>query len=84
MAHEIHSLLSNGYPFGALASWRTVHELSVIASVLEAHGRANDADLTTRWEGCCAVIHLKDAEIFQERAERLGYQPLSPTRTLLT
>lgn len=77
VSHEIYTLLANGYPFGALAAWRTVHELSVIATILDEHGRENGGELTDRWVACDDVLRLQDAEIYQERHERLGYEPLS-------
>lgn len=77
VSNEIYTLLTNGYPYGALAAWRTVHELSVVASIMDKHGRDNGADLTNRWIACDAVLRLKDALIYQERHERLGYEPLT-------
>jgi len=77
VSNEIYTLLTSGYPYGALAAWRTVHELSVIASTMDKHGRDNGADLTNRWIACDAVLRLQDAKIYQERHERLGYEPLA-------
>lgn len=77
VSNEIHTLLSNGYPGGALAAWRTLHELSVIAAIMDKHGRENGDDLARRWIACNEVLRLQDAEIYQERHERLGYAPLS-------
>jgi hypothetical protein len=77
VSNEIYTLLVNGYPFGALASWRTVHELSVIASIIDKYGRDDGADLTNRWIACDAVLRLQDAKIYQERHERLDYEPIT-------
>lgn len=37
-AHEVHALLEAGFPDGALARWRTIHEAGAIAAFLKAHG----------------------------------------------
>lgn len=37
-AHEVGVLLEAGLPDGALARWRTIHEATVIATFLKAHG----------------------------------------------
>jgi hypothetical protein len=44
-AWEAHVLLSHGAPGGALARWRTVHELNVVSALI----RQGDADLARRY-----------------------------------
>jgi hypothetical protein len=45
-AWEAHVLLSHGAPGGALARWRTVHELNVVSAFI----RRGDADLARRYK----------------------------------
>jgi hypothetical protein len=45
-AWEAHVLLSHGAPGGALARWRTVHELNVVSAFI----RQGDADLARRYK----------------------------------
>lgn len=47
-AHEIHWLLSGGYPTGAESRSRTLHEVAVTALLLADHG-AEDDDLIQRY-----------------------------------
>lgn len=47
-AHEVHWLLSGGYPTGAEGRTRTLHEIGVTTLVLADHG-IDDADLVNRY-----------------------------------
>ena len=38
MADEIICLLENGFADGAMARWRTLHEIAIVAIVLSKHG----------------------------------------------
>jgi hypothetical protein len=50
IARGVHHLLSGGFPFGALARSRTLHELAVITIVLADYGREEEhADLAERF-----------------------------------
>ncbi|MGY6283620.1 DUF5677 domain-containing protein [Methylorubrum extorquens] len=40
ISNEIHALLREGFPDGALSRWRTLHELAVCAVFLKTHGNA--------------------------------------------
>jgi hypothetical protein len=73
-------LLSGGYPMGALARCRTLHELAVTAMVLAEHGTADgSSDLAERFVLSERVSAYKDAVQFQEHAASLGYEPFSET-----
>jgi hypothetical protein len=77
VAHEVHCLLSGGYAAGALARSRSLHEIAVTTIVLSDHGRLPEhADLAERYSLHGAVDQLKDARIYAEVHERLGYEPL--------
>jgi hypothetical protein len=76
-AREVHALLSGGYPLGALALARTVHEIAVRASILSTFGsQSGHTDLAERFAQHDHVTNYKDAVVFQRDAEALGYEPL--------
>ncbi|MGH2699429.1 MAG: DUF5677 domain-containing protein [Actinomycetota bacterium] len=70
-ASEILSLLRSGYPFGAHARWRTLHELAVVAGLIARSGR----EIAERYLLHQGIQEAKDAEDYQKYAERLGYEP---------
>jgi hypothetical protein len=69
---EVLYLLRGGYPFGAQARWRTLHEMAVISSIISEHPEAAEAYLLHT-----TVTSAKDAIEYQARHETLGYEPLS-------
>jgi len=71
-ASEVLYLLRGGYPFGAQARWRTLHEIAVISAVLSEHPEVAEAYLLH-----ATVASAKDASEYQTRYERLGYEALS-------
>ena len=71
-AHEVLSLISNGYGRGATARSRTLHELAVTAWVLQGAS----AEIAQRYLDHEIVSTLKDAIQFQKSAERINYDPL--------
>jgi hypothetical protein len=73
VASEIRTLLCCGFADGALTRWRTLHEISVLASFVQAHGEAAaECFLAYR-----PIEHLKAAEEFQFSCRALGYDPLT-------
>jgi hypothetical protein len=70
-ATEIHALLRSGFPFGARARWRTLHELSVIAAII---GEGDD-DLANRFLVHSDVEAYKDVLLHNEMCARTGYDP---------
>jgi hypothetical protein len=70
-ASEILSLLRSGYPFGAHARWRTLHELAVVAGLIARSGR----EVAERYLLHQGIQEAKDADDYQKYAERLGYEP---------
>lgn len=71
-ASEILSLLRSGYPFGAHARWRTMHELAVVAGLIARSERG----IAERYLLHQGIQEAKDAEDYQAYAERLGYEPI--------
>jgi hypothetical protein len=69
---EIHALLRTGHAEGALARWRTLHEVMVVAVYLATH---DDDDLATRYLEHEAITTWHDAEAYQRHAGRLGLEP---------
>jgi hypothetical protein len=72
-AAEVLALLSTGFPVGARARWRTIHELAVVSSLLGEH----DPGLSQRYMDYSTIERAKDAEEFQVHAQHLGYEPLA-------
>jgi hypothetical protein len=65
---------------GALARSRTLHEIAVTAMVIADYGRRPEhADLAGRFLDHQVVASYKDALVYQENCETLGYEPFSET-----
>jgi hypothetical protein len=70
-------LLSGGFPLGALARSRTLHELAVITIVIAEYGREEEhADLADRFLQHAWIARYRDALVYQENHEALGHEPL--------
>jgi len=77
-AFEVHYLLSGGFPMGALARCRTLHELTVTMSLLQKFGRKpQHLDLAERFRLHDVVVNYRDALAYQETCEKTGYDPYS-------
>lgn len=72
IAEEIICLLAGGFASGAMARWRTLHEVAVIAAVVVEGG----ARTALRYLDHQAVSRYKSAEEYQRRAEQLKMRPL--------
>jgi hypothetical protein len=68
---EAMTLLEGGFADGAMARWRTLHEVAVTASFIAKHGE----DLAERYVLHQAVESKRAAAEYQRCAPRLGYQP---------
>lgn len=72
-AVEIYHLLAGGFPMGALARCRTLHELAVTMMVLSDFGQMEEhADLAERFLFHDDIDNWTDAQIHQEHYEVLG------------
>ena len=74
-ALEVWTLLRGGYPTGAHARWRTLHELAVVCTVIGNHRHI--PDLAERYLLHEVVVSAKDARIYQSVCADIGYEPLS-------
>lgn len=73
IATEIQTLLKYGYPDGAIARWRTLHEMSVVFSVLIE----NPFELTEMFGDYEIVEKNKQARDLEEHRHKLNWPPLS-------
>jgi hypothetical protein len=72
---EIICLLENGFADGAMARWRTLHEIGVVAAILSQHGE----DIAERYLAHQAVESKRAMNKYLSCHASLGYKPL-PTR----
>ncbi len=70
-AQEVLVLLRSGYSTGALARWRTIHEVWVVFSLL-ADG---DEELCRRYLVHEVIESLKGQEEYEQTWEALGFEP---------
>ncbi len=73
-ASEVGVLLRSGYADAAMARWRTLHEITVVAGFLKRY----DRQAAERYLLHEIVESLKAAEEYQHHYERLGDEPLDP------
>lgn len=73
VAAEILVLMENGFADGAMARWRTLHEIAVIALILSD----NNDDVAQRYIEHEAVEAKKASDRFAKDYKSLGYRPLS-------
>jgi hypothetical protein len=72
ITEEIIALLSNGFADGAMARWRTLHEIAAVCYLIGEHGE----DLAERYSAHDIVQTRKAALQYQQCAPRLGQEPL--------
>lgn len=72
---EIVCLLENGFADGAMARWRTLHEIAVVAAVIAEHGES----IAVRYIAHQAVESQRALNKYLACCPLLGYRPL-PTR----
>jgi Family of unknown function (DUF5677) len=72
IAEEILCLLEGGFADGAMARWRTLHEVAVVASFIADHGE----DLAERYVLHQAVEANRAATEYQRFQPLLGYEPI--------
>jgi hypothetical protein len=73
IASEVFVLLKSGFADGAMARWRTLHEIVVTAFFIQEHGEA----VAERYLLHAPVDSYKAAQQYQRHCKRLGYTPLS-------
>jgi len=74
VASEALTLLRNGYSDGALARWRTLHEIAVVSLFLSEGGEV----LAERYELHDVIESRRAADEYQKCCQRLGYEPMEP------
>lgn len=71
---EIITLLENGFADGAMARWRTLHEINVVMTLIKEH----DEDLAERYIAHRAIESKIAKDQYELCHEQLGFAPLSP------
>lgn len=74
IANEVTVLVRAGYADGAMARWRSLHEVSIVLQFVAMHG----AEMAVRYADHEAIESLKAARGYNDKAERLKYQPYTP------
>jgi hypothetical protein len=72
ITEEIICLLEGGFADGAMARWRTLHEVAVVAQFISAHGE----DLAERYVLHQAVESKRAMDDYQKCQPHLSYEPL--------
>src|SRR6185437_13510013 len=70
---EIIVLLENGLADGAMARWRTLHELTTVATFIHTHGE----EVAVKYKMFQIVESKRAADLFDKNYAALGYKPLS-------
>jgi hypothetical protein len=73
VADEILCLLENGFADGAMARWRTLHEIAVVAAVILQHGD----EISERYLAHQHVESKRAMDKYLACSPQLGYKPLS-------
>jgi Family of unknown function (DUF5677) len=73
LALEILTLMKSGWADGALARWRTLHEIVVTAIFIIKKGN----DTAERYIAHTTIVSYRQAETYQEHYQSLGYEALS-------
>lgn len=69
---EVIALLETGFADGAMARWRTLHEIAVVATLLCESGE----ELAQRYLDHQLIESYRAAKDYKDCSERLGYEPL--------
>lgn len=73
VGREVLILLTHGLADGALARWRTLHEISIIADFISHHGQ----DVAERYLLHQHIDNYKGMEQYQKHCRALGMRPYS-------
>jgi hypothetical protein len=73
---EVIALLEEGYASGAIARWRTLHELSVAARFVLDHGEP----VAQRWLAHRVVVRHRNALEYERHAAALGLEAIGADR----
>lgn len=70
---EIQALLESGFPDGAMARWRTLHELAVFSCIIESCSESANFYLLSEH-----INNAKSARCYSEHLSSDSYQPYTP------
>ena len=73
IAFEVLELIKGGFADGALARWRSLHEISVTANFLEN----SSEELCQRYLDYYFVENFSEIKEYQKNCEKLGYERMS-------
>lgn len=73
IGHEILVLLSHGLADGALARWRTLHEIAIVAEFIKKHGQ----DVAERYLLHQHIDNYKGMLQYEQDCNTLGLKPIS-------
>jgi Family of unknown function (DUF5677) len=73
ITEEIICLLESGFADGAMARWRTMHEITAVSSLMNRHGE----DLAERYIAHQIVEARGAALQYRQQQERLGQEPMT-------
>jgi hypothetical protein len=73
VAEEVICLMANGFADGAMARWRTLHEIAAVSYLIDQHGDG----LAERYIAHQAVEARGAAIQYRKHQERLGQEPIS-------
>lgn len=74
ISEEIVCLLESGFADGAMARWRTLHEISAVSSLIGQHGE----ELAERYIEHDAIESARAARQYQTHHVRLGQEAIAP------
>ena len=74
---EIIVLMQSGFADGAMARWRTLHEIHVTSVILTEGG----SEIRSRYLAHQAVEARASMSVYQECCKSLGYRPISKRKT---
>lgn len=70
---EIITLLENGFADGAMARWRTLHEIGIVITLMNEHGES----LAERYIAHRAIEAKNGKDQYMQCYEQIGYDPLT-------
>jgi hypothetical protein len=82
VAQEIFALMQAGYASGALARWRKLFEIEVMAYYLKENGRGSGNDLAQRYLDHSVIDKYQRIqlyarpEVLEDHSRKLGYMPI--------
>ena len=77
VAGEVIVLLENGYADGAMARWRTLHEIATVAAVIAKYGE----EIAERYVHYQIVESFSALKAYERNHQALGFRPLSQAQS---